>query len=90
MNSLVDLDRLADLIADRVLAKLASPASAIVDLRTLPEALRRKAYAAARAGELQATKMGKRWFCRQADLDRWLLASPPSNSDMGRVERWMT
>lgn len=62
----------------------------IVDLAKLPPSLKRHAYAAARAGELPAAKVGKRWYARQRDLDGWLfLDKGEGESDADRVARWV-
>jgi len=94
MNALVDFDALAQLVAARVLEGLQRQglgADPIVDLRSLPAALRRHAYASARAGDLVASKVGKRWFTRQSALDAWL-ASHERDVKPATVEgasRWL-
>ena len=66
------LDSLLDELADRVAARLAAPkASDFVDQQTV--GFDAKTYVrAARAGAFPASKVGRRWVARRADVEKWL------------------
>lgn len=77
----------AKLVAEHLSAK--TQESTFVDLRTLPDALRRKAYEAARAGELEANKIGKRWYAKPEVLEAWVQGEKPRDETSAeRIRRW--
>lgn len=79
----VNLGEILDVLASKIAAKIAIPQT-YVDLRSLDEQLKLHAYRAARSGELQAHKKGKRWYCAATELDRWMQEG--KTSDEGDTE----
>lgn len=71
------LDMLLDELADRVAARLSAPkATEFVDQQSV--GFDAKTYVrAARAGEFPASKIGRRWVARRADVERWLEGKRP-------------
>jgi excisionase family DNA binding protein len=73
-NLAVDLDGLLDALAEKVAEKLSArrlDAGGLIDLARVPVP-KRRLYAAAKCGELKATKVGKRWLAKIEDLNAWL------------------
>ncbi len=66
------LDLLVDMVAERVVARLAvSTTNDFYDQRTSPLG-RRRFLEAARRGEFPSTKRGKLVLARRADVDAWI------------------
>lgn len=74
------LAELADLVAERLADRIAAPrASEFVDQSTCGFDARTYVRAA-RAGEFPASKVGRRWIAKRADVGAWLESKQPSSA----------